>query len=98
MKKQISKKKKKVLISLGSILLALLLTMSIMMIVCVVKSKEDGTVPNGTLSMIGNFLRIKNNVDYATFDDEERYPVDDFRVSMSAMNHWENGIDYALCE
>ena len=55
--------------------------------VCVEISKKDHGVPSGTLSMLGNILRNKNNVDYETFGNDSLYPVNNFRVSMSAMNH-----------
>ena len=87
-------KKQKVLIVVGSVLLAIILSVSILMIVCVAKSNADQTVPSGTLSLIGNLLRSKKSVKYETFDDEALYPVENFRVSMSAMNHWEDGTDY----
>ena len=94
------KKKHKVLIGVGSALLAIILVLSILMGVAVAKSKEDRTVASGTLSMLGNLIRNKNKVQYETFaneglyENEGKYPVENFRVSMSAMNHWENGTDY----
>ena len=94
-KKKLTKKQKGWIIA-GSILMAIVLTLSVFMGVCVSASKRDGTVPSGTLSLIGNLLRIKKNVKYDTFDDEARYPVENFRVSLSAMNHWEDGTDYNL--
>ena len=33
-------------------------------------------------------------IEYETFDDKEEFPVENFRVSMSAMNHWEDSSDY----
>lgn len=89
------KRKHKVLIIVGSILLAIIMTVSILMGVAVAKSKKDQTVASGTLSMLGNFLRNKNKIEYETFDNEALYKVENFRVSMSAMNHWEDGTDYA---
>lgn len=61
--------------------------------VCVSISKRDGTVPSGTLSLIGNLLRVKSRVEYETFGDEAEFPVDDFRVSLSVMNQWEDSTD-----
>lgn len=61
--------------------------------VCVSISKRDGTVPSGTLSLIGNLLRVKSRVEYETFGDEAEFPVDDFRVSLSVMNQWEDSAD-----
>ena len=87
-------KKQKILTIVGGILAVIIITICIMMGVCVGKSKADGTVPSGTLSLIGNLLRCKDSVDYETFGNEELYPVENFRVSMSAMNHWEDGKDY----
>ena len=87
------KKKHKVLIGVGSALLAIILVLSILMGVAVAKSKEDRTVASGTLSMLGNLIRNKNKVQYETFaneglyENEGKYPVENFRVSMSAMNH-----------
>ena len=87
-------KKQKVWITVGSILLVIVLTLSILMGVAVGKSKKDRTVASGTLSMLGNLLRNKSKVKYETFAeegyyaDEGQYPVENFRVSMSAMNHW----------
>ena len=88
-------KKQKVWITVGSILLVIVLTLSIVMGVAVAESKRDQTVASGTLSMLGNLIRCKKGVDYQTFGDDALYPVENFRVSMSAMNHWENGTDYA---
>lgn len=87
-------KKKKVLIIVGGVLAVIIVTISILMGVCVGKSKADQTVPSGTLSLIGNLLRSKKHVKYETFGDDALYPVENFRVSMSAMNHWEDGTDY----
>ena len=87
-------KKKRVLIIVGGVLLVIMITLSILMGVCVAKSKADQTVPSGTLSLIGNLLRSKKSIKYETFGDESLYPVENFRVSMSAMNHWEDGTDY----
>ena len=89
------KKKHKVLIIVGSILLALIIVISSIMGAAVAKSKADQTVASGTLSMIGNLLRNKNKIEYETFGNDSLYPVENFRVSMSAMNHWEDGTDYA---
>ncbi|MBO4472430.1 MAG: glycosyl hydrolase 53 family protein [Clostridia bacterium] len=88
-------KKQKGWIIAGSVLMVIILILSIVMGVAVAKSKKDQTVASGTLSMLGNLIRSKSGVDYQTFGDEALYPVDNFRVSMSAMNHWENGTDYA---
>ena len=88
-------KKQKTLMIVGAVLLVIVLTMSIFMGCAVSKSKKDQTVASGTISMLGNFLRNKNRIEYATFDDSAEFPVENFRVSMSAMNHWENGTDYA---
>ena len=87
-------KKQKVLTIVGGVLAVIIITICIMMCVCVGISKSDGTVPSGTLSLIGNLLRCKDSVEYETFGDEALYPVENFRVSMSAMNHWEDGTDY----
>lgn len=86
-------KKQKAWIIVGSVMTAILLFMSIFMIVCVSKSIQDGTVPSGTLSLIGNLLRIESNVDYEVFDDSAEFPVENFRVSMSVMNQWEDTTD-----
>ena len=100
MKKIELSKKQKVWIIVGSVLLVIILTLSILMGVAVGKSKADRTVASGTLSMLGNFLRNKNKITYETFaneglyEDEDQYPVENFRVSMSAMNHWENVEEY----
>ncbi|MBO4534837.1 MAG: glycosyl hydrolase 53 family protein [Clostridia bacterium] len=94
-------KKQKVLIGVLVPVSAIVLVLVIIMSVAVVRSKADRTVASGTLSMLGNLIRAKNSVKYETFDnqglyaDEDSYPVTDFRVSMSAMNHWEDGTDYA---
>ena len=88
-------KKQKVWIIVGAVLLAIVLTLSIVMGVAVGRSKKDQTVASGTMSMLGNLIRSKKRVDYQTFGDEALYPVENFRVSMSAMNHWEDGTDYA---
>ena len=89
---QLTKKQKKWVIA-GSILLSIILILSIFMGVCVGMSKRDGTVPSGTLSLIGNLLRSKKGVKYETFGDEALYPVENFRVSLAAMNHWEDSTD-----
>ena len=86
-------KKQKVWIIVGSVMAAIILFMSIFMVVCASKSIQDGTVPSGTLSLIGNLLRVKSNVDYQTFDNAAEFPVDNFRVSLSVMNQWENSTD-----
>ncbi len=93
MNKKLSKKQKTWVI-VGAVVLAVIMTLSVLMIVCVEKSKKDRTVASGTLSMLGNLLRNKNSIDYETFGTEALYPVENFRVSMSAMNHWEDGTDY----
>ena len=90
--KELSKKQKKWII-VGSVLAGVMLFIFIMMAVCAGLSARDDTVPNGTLSMIGNLLRVKSSVNYQTFDNEAQYPVSNFRVSMSAMNHWEDSTD-----
>lgn len=89
------KKKHKILIIIGSIFLAILIVVSSLMGVAVARSKADHTVASGTLSMLGNLLRNKNKIDYETFGNDALYPVENFRVSMSAMNHWEDSTDYA---
>ncbi len=86
-------KKQKIWIITGSVMAAIIIALSVFMIVCVSASVRDGTVPSGTTSLIGNFLRNKNKIDYAVFDDEAEFPVDDFRVSLSVMNHREDGTD-----
>ena len=95
MKKAQLNKKQKAWMIVGIIMAVILLSLSVLMIVCVEKSKADQTVASGTLSMLGNLLRSKNSIQYETFGDEALYPVENFRVSMSAMNHWEDGTDYA---
>lgn len=94
MESKLTKRQKKWIIA-GSIMLAIILVISIVMGVAVAESKKDQTVASGTLSMLGNLIRCKSSVDYQTFGTDALYPVDDFRVSMSAMNHWEDGTDYA---
>ena len=89
----LTKKQKKWVIA-GAVVLAIILTLSIIMGVSVGKSKKDGTVPSGTFSLLGNLLRSKKRVAYETFGDEALYPVENFRVSLAAMNHWEDGTDY----
>lgn len=86
-------KKQKIWIITGAVLAAILIASSVFMGVCVAKSKSDGTVPSGTLSLIGNLLRNPNKVDYEVFDDAAEFPVEDFRVSMSVMNQWEDSTD-----
>ena len=88
-------KKQKVWIIVGSVILALAIVISSFLGACVAKSKADQTVASGTMSMLGNLIRSKNSIDYQTFGTEALYPVENFRVSMSAMNHWEDGTDYA---
>ena len=94
-KKELTKKQKTWII-VGSVLAGIMIIIFIMMGVCAGLSVRDDTVPNGTLSMLGNLIRAKSSVKYQTFGDEALYPVSNFRVSMSAMNHWEeweNGAD-----
>lgn len=96
MKKIALNKKQKTWIIVGSVLLAIIIVLSTLMGVAVARSKADQTVASGTLSMLGNFLRNKNKIQYETFGNEALYPVENFRVSLSAMNHWEDGTDYNL--
>lgn len=86
-------KKQKIWITTGSVMATIIIAMSVFMIVCVSRSIKDGTVPSGTTSLIGNFLRNKNKIEYEVFDDKAEFPVDDFRVSLSVMNHWEDSTD-----
>ena len=51
-------KKQKVLTIVGGVLAVIIITICIMMGVCAGISKADGTVPSGTLSLIGNLLEI----------------------------------------
>ena len=94
-------KKQKVWIIVAAVVLALVIVISSFLGAAVAASKKDRTVASGTLSMLGNLVRSKSSVQYETFaneglyEDEGQYPVENFRVSMSAMNHWENGTDYA---
>lgn len=93
-------KKQKAWIIVAAVLLAIVIIVSSLLGACVARSKADRTVASGTLSMLGNLVRNKNSVEYETFaaqglyEDEGQYPVENFRVSMSAMNHWEDGTDY----
>ncbi|MBQ4443752.1 MAG: glycosyl hydrolase 53 family protein [Clostridia bacterium] len=87
-------KKAKALIIAGAVVLAVVIILVSIMGAAVAKSKKDQTVASGTLSMLGNLIRNKNKVDYQVFDDAAEFPVEKFRVSMSAMNHWENVDDY----
>lgn len=93
MKRVTINKKQKIWIVTGAVLAAILIASSVFIGVCVAKSKSDGTVPSDTLSLIGNLLRNKNKIDYEIFDDSAEFPVDDFRVSMSVMNQWEDSTD-----
>ena len=68
-------KKQKIWIITGSVMAAIIIALSVFMIVCVSASVRDGTVPSGTTSLIGNFLRNKNKTDYAVFDEEAEFPV-----------------------
>lgn len=86
-------KKQKIWIITGAVMAAIIIAMSVFMIVCVSRSIKDGTVPSGTTSLIGNFLRNKNKIEYEVFDDKAEFPVDDFRVSLSVMNHREDSTD-----
>lgn len=86
-------KKQKIWIITGIVLTVIIVALSALMIVCALKSKNDGTVPSDTLSLIGNFLRNKHKLEYQSFDDSAEFPVDDFRVSLSVMNHWEDTTD-----
>ena len=94
MKKIQLNKKQKIWIIVGSVVLAIAIVISSVMGAAVAASKADRTVASGTMSMLGNLIRCKNSVDYETFEneglyeDEGQYPVENFRVSMSAMNHW----------
>ena len=91
-------KKKRLIRSLiiaGSVVMAFVIVIVSVIGAAVAASKRDETVANVTLSMLGNLIRNKNSINYQTFGDEAQYPVSDFRVSMSAMNHWEDGTDYA---
>lgn len=72
---------------------AILIASSVFMGVYVAKSKSDGTVPSDTLSLVGNLLRNPKKVNYEVFDDAAEFAVENFRVSMSVMNHWENSTD-----
>ena len=98
-------KKQKIWIIVAAVVLAIVIVLSSIMGAAVAKSKADRTVASGTLSMLGNLLRNKNKVQYETFEaqglyaDEGQYPVENFRVSMSAMNHWgEKDKEYCLTE
>ena len=86
-------KAKRALIVVCLVVFSVGFTLSVFISVCVGMSYRDETVPSGTLSMIGNLLRSKNSVHYQTFDDKAEFPVENFRVSLSAMNHWEDGTD-----
>lgn len=92
--KKPNKKQQKWIIA-GAVVLSVVIVLSSIMGAAVAQSKKDGTVPSGTLSMLGNLLRSADSVDYQTFADEGEpiYLVEDFRVSMSAMNHWEDDKD-----
>ncbi len=92
---QRKKRLMKGLIIAGSVLMALVIIIVSVIGAAVAASKKDETVANGTMAMLGNLMRNKNSINYQTFGDEALYPVDNFRVSMSAMNHWEDGTDYA---
>lgn len=87
-------KKQKIWIIVAAVVLAIIIVISSIMGAAVSKSKADRTVASGTLSMIGNLIRSKKSVKYETFaneglyENEGKYPVSNFRVSMSAMNHW----------
>ena len=93
-------KKQKVIVIVVAVVLCVGIVLASVMGAAVGKSKEDRTVASGTLSMLGNLIRSKNSVKYETFaneglyEDEGLYPVENFRVSLSAMNHWEDGTDY----
>lgn len=97
---QLSKKQKGWIIAVA-VVLSVVIVLGSVMGAAVAKSKADRSVASGTLSMLGNLIRNKNNIKYETFAheglyvDEGTYPVENFRVSMSAMNHWEDGTDYA---
>ena len=94
-------KKHKIILIVVTVVLCIGIVLASVMGAAVAKSKADRTVASGTLSMLGNLIRNKNKVKYETFANEGlyanegKYHVDDFRVSMSAMNHWEDGTDYA---
>ena len=87
-------KKQKIWIIVGAVVLSIVIVISSLMGAAVSKSKADRTVASGTLSMLGNLIRSKKSVKYETFaneglyENEGKYPVENFRVSMSAMNHW----------
>ncbi|MBR4800755.1 MAG: glycosyl hydrolase 53 family protein [Clostridia bacterium] len=98
---QKKKRLQKSLIIAGAIVMAFVIVIVSLIGAAVAASKRDDTVANGTLSMLGNLLCSKNSIQYQTFENEGRYAdegtyhVENFRVSMSAMNHWEDGTDYA---
>lgn len=56
-------KKQKTWVIVGAVLVSIIMVLSILMGVAVGKSKADQTVPSGTLSMLGNFLRNKNKIE-----------------------------------
>ena len=92
---QKKQKLKKDLLIAGSVILTVIIIFVIVIGAAVGASKKDETVANGTMAMLGNLLRNKNTIDYQEWGNEALYPVSNFRVSMSAMNHWEDGTDYA---
>ena len=92
---QKKKRLMKSLIIAGSVVMAVVIVLVSVIGAAVAASKRDETVANGTMAMLGNLMRSKKSIKYQTFGDEALYPVDNFRVSMSAMNHWEDGTDYA---
>ena len=92
---QKKKRLMKSLIIAGSVIMAIVIVIVSVIGAAVAASKRDETVANGTMAMLGNLMRSKKSINYQTFGDEALYPVDNFRVSMSAMNHWEDGTDYA---
>lgn len=83
-------KKKRVWIIVGMVVMSFVFTVSVFIGVCAGISASDQGVPSGTLSLIGNIVRNEDWVTYQKFDNKAEFPVENFRVSLSAMNHWEN--------
>ena len=92
---QKKQKLKKDLLIAGSVILTVIIIFVIVIGAAVGASKKDETVANGTMAMLGNLIRSKKSINYQTWGDEALYPVSNFRVSMSAMNQWEDGTDYS---
>lgn len=67
-------KKQKIWIITGAVMAAIIIAMSVFMIVCVSRSIKDGTVPSGTTSLIGNFLRNKNKIEYEVSTTKRNFP------------------------